>query len=151
MGRNTTNLFMVRLCSLADEITRSRAGNSAEAKFFSTLLSPFIGAFFRAENKAAARQQGYQCRSERRPAWKWYSFADPIWQVKLGSTKIPYFATRNTLLRVFIRLWRLCHELFVFLRASRLLAIFPGNHLEAVIRETGSAEIGRDVNPRQAA
>jgi hypothetical protein len=59
--------------SLADEITRSRAGNSAEAKFFSTLLSPLVGAFFRAENKAAARQQGYQCRSERRPAfWRFF-------------------------------------------------------------------------------
>ena len=38
MGRNTTILFMVRLCSLADEITRSRAIASAGAEFFSNLL-----------------------------------------------------------------------------------------------------------------
>ena len=38
MGRNTTTLFMVRLCSLADEITRSRAIASAEAESSSNLL-----------------------------------------------------------------------------------------------------------------
>jgi hypothetical protein len=34
-GPNTTTLFMVRLCGLADEITRPRAIASAEAEFFS--------------------------------------------------------------------------------------------------------------------
>jgi len=38
MGRNTTILFMVRLCGLADEITRSRGIGSTEAKLFSILL-----------------------------------------------------------------------------------------------------------------
>jgi|GEM_PF-263361 len=38
MGRNTTTLFMVRICSLADEITRSRASASAEAESSSNLL-----------------------------------------------------------------------------------------------------------------
>ena len=38
VGRNTTTLFMMRLCDLADEITRSRGIDSAEAEFFSILL-----------------------------------------------------------------------------------------------------------------
>jgi len=36
------NLFMVRLCGLADEINRSRAVSSAEAEFFSILLVPIV-------------------------------------------------------------------------------------------------------------
>ena len=38
VGRNTTILFMVRLCALADEIARSRAIVSAEAEFLGSLL-----------------------------------------------------------------------------------------------------------------
>jgi len=38
VGRNTTTLFMMRLCDLADEITRSSGIDSAEAEFFSILL-----------------------------------------------------------------------------------------------------------------
>jgi hypothetical protein len=40
VGRNTTTLFMLRLCGLADETTRPRVVASAKAEFFSILLEP---------------------------------------------------------------------------------------------------------------
>jgi len=56
MGRNTTTLFMVRLCSLTDEITRSRAIASAEAESSGNLLVR-LGAVKRPSRVAPGAEQ----------------------------------------------------------------------------------------------